>query len=177
MIPCYLQKLSALIASIALLCAGCDGGSQDANNTPDGNDTAVQTDSGDTVAPDTSSPDDGSTADTSVDTGADDVSDTGEDGSTDAPTVPARFDFCQSEAAGETHEASPDDYRATLDAMSPGDVLKLAPGTYDRGLPIHDLNGSEGNCFVIEGPKTGEPAIFTGSSSRNTVSILDSSYC
>jgi hypothetical protein len=54
--------------------------------------------------------------------------------------------------------------------------LSLAAGTYDAGLPITGMNGSPGSCFVIEGQPDAEPAIFSGSSSRNTVSIRDSSY-
>jgi len=60
--------------------------------------------------------------------------------------------------------------------MSPGDTLQLEAGTYAEGLPISDMNGSEGSCFVVEGPASGDPAVLMGSDSRNTVSIRDSSY-
>ncbi len=90
--------------------------------------------------------------------------------------VPERFRFCDDGAGGSFIEAGPDDYRQRLAELEPGDTLRLAAGTYDRGLPIHGLNGAAGRCFFIEGPAGGPAAVFTGSSARNTVSIVDSSY-
>ncbi len=90
--------------------------------------------------------------------------------------VPERFRFCGDGAGGSVVEAGPEDYRQRLAELAPGDTLRLAAGTYDRGLPIRDLNGTAGRCFFIEGPAGGPAAVFTGSSARNTVSIVDSSY-
>lgn len=87
----------------------------------------------------------------------------------------AEFAFCDETGSGNVVDADPSNYRARLDALGPGDTLRLAAGTYDRGLPIHDLDGAEDNCIVIEGPASGG-AVFTGSSSRNTVSISNASY-
>ncbi|MGM0555587.1 MAG: hypothetical protein ACQEVA_04320, partial [Myxococcota bacterium] len=166
----FTRMIFVYIASCALICAGCEGSNGDASNDVSESDTVDISDADD------ASPDDSSTADSATDSGAVDVADVEDDTSISEPVVPTRFDFCQTDAVGETHEATPDDYRAKLDSMAAGDVLQLAAGTYDRGLPIRDMNGSEGNCFVIEGPDVGDPAVFTGSSSRNTVSIGNSSY-
>lgn len=115
------------------------------------------------------------TAGTADSTDAGSSGDTGEPPGDEEPT-PEHFRECDGEPAGQVIEASPADYRDLLLTMQPGDVLRLAAGTYDQGLPIADMNGSAGSCFVIEGPADGAPAVLTGSSARNTVSIRDSSY-
>jgi len=105
----------------------------------------------------------------SSDAAAADAAPTGDD------YTPPEFGVCDS-VSGAVVNATPSDYRSLLDTLQPGDTLRLAPGTYDQGLPISDMNGSEGSCFVIEGPASAPLAVFTGSSSRNTVSIRDSSF-
>lgn len=90
--------------------------------------------------------------------------------------TPAEFRYCDDPPTGNTVDATPADYLTLLDGLAPGDTLRLAAGTYDGGLPLHDMDGEDGNCIVIEGPATGSPAVFEGSSSRNTVSIDTSSY-
>lgn len=111
-----------------------------------------------------------------VDSGSDGSSeDTGEPPGDEEPT-PEHFRECDGAAPGAVIEATPADYRELLPTMQPGDVLRLAAGTYDQGLPITNMNGSPGACLVIEGPADGAAAVLTGSSSRNTVSIRDSSY-
>jgi hypothetical protein len=99
----------------------------------------------------------------------------GDDPVDEEPT-PEVFNFCDEAPTGDVLEANPDDYRSRLDELQPGDTLRLAPGAYTQGLPIHDMNGSPGACYVIEGPAEGERAVFLGSSIRNTVSLRDSSY-
>lgn len=73
-------------------------------------------------------------------------------------------------------DADPSTYLALLDTLVPGDLLRLAAGTYPNGLPIDDLHGEPGRCIVIEGPESGPPAIFTGRDCCNTISLSDSSY-
>ncbi len=73
-------------------------------------------------------------------------------------------------------DADPASYLATLDTLVPGDLLRLAAGTYPGGLPIDGLDGEPDRCIVIEGPASGPPAIFTGRDCCNTVSLSNSSY-
>lgn len=110
-----------------------------------------------------------------ADSSSDDTEDTGPPPTEEEPT-PEHFRECDGDPPGAVIDADPSNYRELLPTMQPGDVLRLAAGTYDQGLPITAMNGSPGACFVIEGPSAGAPAIFTGSSARNTVSIRDSSY-
>jgi len=94
----------------------------------------------------------------------------------DQEPTPAHFRECEGAPGGSILAADPSNYRELLDTMQSGDLLQLAPGTYDQGLPLSNRNGEPGNCLVIEGPAEGPAAIFTGSSTRNTVSLRDSSY-
>ncbi|MEM7353264.1 MAG: hypothetical protein AAF657_20885 [Acidobacteriota bacterium] len=73
-------------------------------------------------------------------------------------------------------DADPASYRALLDTLVPGDLLRLGPGTYADGLPINGLHGEPDRCIVIEGPASGAPAIFTGRDCCNTVSLSNASY-
>jgi hypothetical protein len=72
--------------------------------------------------------------------------------------------------------ADPSNYRTLLATLGPGDRLLLAPGTYTQGLPFLNHHGEAGRCIVVEGPVDGQPALFTGNSNFNTVSLRDSSY-
>lgn len=91
-------------------------------------------------------------------------------------SAPARFRFCEEGASGAVIEATPADYKAKLATMLPGDTLQLAAGSYPDGLPIFDMNGSVGKCFIIDGASTSGKVVFTANASRNTVSIKNSSY-
>lgn len=79
---------------------------------------------------------------------------------------------------GKTVVVGPDTYRAQLSTLQPGDTLSLEAGTYERGLPISNLQGEPGNPIIITGPDSGEPAVFLGSQNKawNTVQINNSSY-
>ncbi len=91
--------------------------------------------------------------------------------------VPDELLGCAGGPTGTVFEVTPaDDYRSTIAAMAPGDVMRFAPGTYTEGLPLHDLVGSPGACFFFESQDPQDPARFLGSSSRNTVSLRDSRY-
>jgi len=78
--------------------------------------------------------------------------------------------FCQVINAG------PAEYRTYLSSLGPGDILNLTSGTYPDGLRISEINGTPAAPIVITGPESGDPAVFEGNASRNTVSISASSY-
>lgn len=80
------------------------------------------------------------------------------------------------DAAGRQIDAGPDDYLAKLAALQPGDTLRLAPGEYRRGLPLHGMSGAPQSPIVIRGPVQGEPAILVARPGANTVSIKDAAY-
>ncbi len=73
-------------------------------------------------------------------------------------------------------ETDPATYLDLLGDLEPGDLLRLAPGTYPDGLPLADLAGEPDRCIVIEGPASGAAAVFTGRDCCNTVSLRDVSY-
>lgn len=85
---------------------------------------------------------------------------------------------CLTAVSGSAAEraATPADYLHWLPKLRPGDVLRLAPGAYTRGLPIRSMHGESGRPIVIEGPAAGPPAVFVGRPGANTVSIRDSSH-
>lgn len=154
--------LAAALLGACWLVSGCTGEIEgDADGNAPASDARVDADP---LTPD------GSDRDApGVDAASSDAAPSGSD------HTPPEFLACDS-ASGEIVDANPGNYRSLLDAMQPGDTLRLAAGTYDQGLPITDMNGSAGSCYVIEGPSSAPYAVFTGSSSRNTVSIRDSSF-
>ena len=91
-------------------------------------------------------------------------------------TTAADIGGCSGTVPERIIDADPSSYRALLDSLAAGDLLRLAPGTYDEGLPIDGLSGEPDRCIVIEGPDSGPPAIFTGRDCCNTVSLSNSSY-
>lgn len=72
--------------------------------------------------------------------------------------------------------ATPETYLMLLQDLSPGDKLALSAGIYERGLPVHHINGAPNNRVIITGPSGGAPAIFRAHSGRNIISIANSSY-
>ena len=74
------------------------------------------------------------------------------------------------------HVGTPADYLGWLPRLRPGEVLRLEPGTYAGGLPIHSMHGEPGRPIVIAGPPGPLPAVFIARSGANTVSIKDSSH-
>ena len=85
--------------------------------------------------------------------------------------------LCSTSAVGAAeYQATPANYRALLAALVAGDTLMLAPGHYPNGLPVHGLKGTPDLPIVIEGPGSGEPAVFHARPRANTVSIANSSY-
>lgn len=79
-------------------------------------------------------------------------------------------------AGGTAYTATPDTYVALLRELAPGDRLTLSPGIYERGLPVHNLNGTAQAPIVVTGPDDALPAILLAHAGRNTVSIVNSSH-
>lgn len=75
--------------------------------------------------------------------------------------------------SGEVIVAGPEDYRAHLLRLQPGDILQLMPGIYRDGLPLRNLRGEPGREIVIEGPAGGSPAVFEAKDNHITVSLID----
>jgi hypothetical protein len=90
-----------------------------------------------------------------------------------APLVPLPWEDC--EGGGRTLEAGPEDYRDVLGGLSPGDVLQLRPGSYERGIPVR-VSGEPGRCIVIEGKPGEERPVILGSNSFNLISFRGSSW-
>jgi len=80
------------------------------------------------------------------------------------------------EPAGGRLSASPGNYREALRSLRAGDVLALAAGEYNRGLPLHELVGTHDQPIVIEGPTGPGRAVFTARPGAHTVSLLDSAH-
>ena len=78
--------------------------------------------------------------------------------------------------AGATYTANPDNYLAVLKMLEPGAYLRLLPGEYKNGLPIHYLRGAAQAPITISGPKKGSRAVFMARPRHNTISIINSSY-
>lgn len=93
-----------------------------------------------------------------------------------AQTLDQIIGGCNGVAPLRTIQANPSTYKSLLTTLQPGDRLLLAPGTYTQQLRIGNKNGAPGKCIVIEGPATGTPALFTGSSTFNTISLINVSY-
>jgi hypothetical protein len=86
--------------------------------------------------------------------------------------------FLSTGALAADIQAGPDDYKPAVAALQPGDTLHLASGLYSDLLVINDLQGTESQPIVIEGPSSGEPAVFIADPGPccNTVEIRNSSY-
>jgi hypothetical protein len=93
-----------------------------------------------------------------------------------AQTLDQTLSGCNGAAPLRTIQANPSNYKSLIPGLIPGDRLQLAAGTYTQGLNLWNKNGQANKCIVIEGPASGSPAIFTGSSAWNIVSFNNSSY-
>jgi hypothetical protein len=93
-----------------------------------------------------------------------------------ALTLDQTIGGCNGVAPLRTIQANPSTYKNLLTTLQPGDRLQLAAGTYTQQLRISNKNGAPGKCIVIEGPASGSPALFTGSSTFNTISLVNVSY-
>nr|WP_231368433.1 hypothetical protein [Thioalkalivibrio sp. AKL8] len=72
--------------------------------------------------------------------------------------------------------AGPEDYRARVASLEPGDWLQLAPGDYPWALRLHGVRGTPEQPIVISGPVGGEPAILRGRRGENTISLVDAEH-
>ena len=52
--------------------------------------------------------------------------------------------------------------RAAVAALHPGSVVRIAPGTYQPGLSMRNVRGTEGQPIVIEGLDPRQPPLFEG---------------
>ena len=73
-------------------------------------------------------------------------------------------------------EVDPSTYRAALATLGPGDVLRLAPGTYAEGLSLRGIAGTADQPIVITGPASGARAVFGARACCNTISLRDVAY-
>lgn len=100
-------------------------------------------------------------------------------GSADAgpagPTGWAPLPWEDCEGGGRELEAGPDDYRDVLTTLGPGDVLRLRPGTYTRGLPLR-TSGEEGRCIVVEALDPSDRPLFEGSDRFNVIAVHGASW-
>jgi hypothetical protein len=168
---------SRLVLAVVLVgCGGDDGSLEtlDGGTVDDGAATGTSTAEGGTTA---GSVDGGSEAGSGASVTVGDSGDTGDTGGGgDDEPLPEEFAFCQGAPGGAVVDAGPADYRDAALAMQPGDTVRLAAGMYVDGLDVTDMNGSADACFVIEAADPANPPIFIGNSSRNTLSVRDSSY-
>lgn len=93
-----------------------------------------------------------------------------------AQTLDQTIGGCNGVAPLRTIQANPSTYKSLLTTLQPGDRLQLAAGTYTQQLRISNKSGAPGKCIVIEGPASGSPAVFTGSNTFNTISLINVSY-
>jgi len=77
--------------------------------------------------------------------------------------------------AGALKQANPENYRRLLATLAPGDTLVLAPGVYDRGLPISNCHGAPERWITIQGPQTGVAEI-RQTQAANCVELRQCSY-
>ncbi len=80
-----------------------------------------------------------------------------------------------SNAYATTYNGTPANYLTLLGGLVPGDTLQLASGTYNGGLPIGNLSGTQAQPIVIAGP-TDQSAVFTANNCCNTVQFSSASY-
>ena len=83
---------------------------------------------------------------------------------------------CAPASASTTHMGTSSNYRTLLKTLKPGDHLRLAPGDYKEGLPVHYLYGTPDARITISGSNKENRTIFLARPDHNTISILNSSY-
>jgi hypothetical protein len=78
--------------------------------------------------------------------------------------------------AGRRLEAGPQDYRRVLRGLRPGDQLRLRPGVYRHGLPLHRVEGLPGAPITVSGPAAEGEAVFQARAGAHSVSLLDCAH-
>lgn len=79
-------------------------------------------------------------------------------------------------AGARTIQASPENYRELMQTLVAGDTLRLSPGIYDRGLPVHGMQGRKDQPITITGSQEKAAARFLAQPGANTVSLVDAAY-
>lgn len=74
------------------------------------------------------------------------------------------------------YAATPQNYVALLRNLQPGDRLRLAPGDYAAGLPVHGLHGTRERVIRIGALDRQQRPRFLARPGHNTVSIVDSGF-
>lgn len=75
-----------------------------------------------------------------------------------------------------TLSGTPENYQGLLSKLKPGDTLRLAPGLYMRGLPLHGLSGTPGKPILIVGDQSGTGTVFVARPGANTISIKNAAH-
>lgn len=75
-------------------------------------------------------------------------------------------------SSATTYEVTPENYRARLGKLRPGDQMRLQPGHYRRGMPVHGLHGTPGRWIEIVGSDDNK-SILVARSGHNTISLVD----
>ncbi|HYI11848.1 MAG TPA: PPC domain-containing protein [Thermoanaerobaculia bacterium] len=94
---------------------------------------------------------------------------------TQAQTLDQTLSGCNGAAPLRTVQADRSNYQTKVNDAIPGDRILLAADTYGQFLTLNNKHGEPGKCIVIEGPASGS-ALFTGSETRNIVSLTNASY-
>jgi len=79
-------------------------------------------------------------------------------------------------AAAADYRASAEDYRDYLRRLQPGDRLRLEPGDYHQGLPLHNLSGRADQPIIIEAANPAALPRFIARPHANTVSLVNVRY-
>jgi hypothetical protein len=77
--------------------------------------------------------------------------------------------------AAQLH-GTPATYQSLVRNLQPGDELALEAGVYRDGLTLHGLRGSREQPIRIHGPVAGPPAVFTGRTGHNTISLSNTAH-
>lgn len=99
------------------------------------------------------------------------------DGLTHATVVAlAAMGVVWSPAHAATLNGNPENYRALLRKLQPGDELLLAPGAYRMGMPLHGVQGTAQQPITIRGPVGGPPAVLVARAGQNTISLSNTAH-
>jgi hypothetical protein len=79
-------------------------------------------------------------------------------------------------AGAQIIQGTPETYREAMRSLAPGDTLELSPGTYTRGLPVHEMQGLPEQPITIAGPQGLTVALFVARPGANTISLVDAAY-
>jgi hypothetical protein len=78
-------------------------------------------------------------------------------------------------ASATVLDANPSNYQSLLARLTAGDVLRLAAGTYTKGLTLAGIAGTAAQPITVQGPDD-QSAAFIAIEDRNTVQLESCSY-